>query len=161
MAALSPMLKKVTPALQDHQEDVEILSWSMKLSLLFQKRMDLGKPAILSCVDNLRLCMHEKFSSFSLLHRPNLCQTRKVYETQTYSYTYQRYCRFCGLYCKRTRNCDGGIVNVTKTEVDCCDGFAEDPSLSSSGGYYGGRSRRSGYSRGSKSLRRNGCPMSK
>jgi hypothetical protein len=105
---------------------------------------------------------------FSSSYRPNLCETRRVYETQTYSSTYQRQCRRyfffgtqCSLRCRRTENCDGGMVNVTKTELDCCDGFGEDPSLSSSGGYFGGRSRRSGYSHGSKSLRRNGCPVSK
>ena len=102
--------------------------------------------------------------TFTLLHRPNLCRTKKVYKTKTYSYAYQRRCwfgRFCSLKCKSTGSCDGNLVNVTKTEVDCCEGFAEDPSLSSSGGYFGGRSRRSGYSYGSKSLRRNGCPISK
>ena len=99
-----------------------------------------------------------QLSSLSLLHRPNLCRTTKVYETQTYSYTYQRHCSwgvFCSLFCKRTENCDSDVVNVTKTEDDCCDGFAVDPSQSS------GRSRRSGYSHGSSSLRRNGCPISK
>ena len=38
-----PMLKKVTPALQGHWKDVEILCWLMKLSLFYQKMMDLGK----------------------------------------------------------------------------------------------------------------------
>ena len=69
--------------------------------------------------------------------------------------------RFCSLKCKRTDSCDGNLVNITKTEVDCCEGFAEDLSLSSSGGYSGGRSRRSDYSHGSKSLGRNGCPIGK
>ena len=105
---------------------------------------------------------------FCLLYRPNLCETKRVYETQTYSSTYQNQCRRsfffgtqCSLQCKRTENCDGDVINVTKTELDCCDGFGEDPSVSSSGGYFGGRSRRSGYSYSRKSLRRNGCPISK
>lgn len=37
------MLKKVTPALQDVWEDVEILSWLKKHLLPCQKMMDLGE----------------------------------------------------------------------------------------------------------------------
>ena len=85
---------------------------------------------------------------------PNVCKTERVYEKQTYSYSYssQRRCPpwfSCQsrLVCRSTGNCDGDAVNTTRTRYDCCEGFSRDPSVSTSYVY---------------SLRRkNGCPLSK
>lgn len=95
----------------------------------------------------------------SLFCSPNLCMNTKIYEVQTYSYTYQQHCRrsfwgrssSCSLYCVRGDECDGNMVNTTKRNVECCDGFGIDPTQSSS------RYRRHGSSHLSL---RNGCPIS-
>ena len=97
------------------------------------------------------------------LCRPNLCRTDKVYETQKFLYTYQQYCwKFgfferCKLYCTRNDECDGVFVNVTKSYVDCCDGFAVDPAQSRSG--YGGKSRHRRHGLSYSSFKTNGCPI--
>ena len=87
----------------------------------------------------------------SLLHttwRPNTCKTERVYETQTYSYSYTYkkkcsryscqkrlvcyYCQKC-LVCNSTGNCEGDLVNITRTKHECCEGFSRDPSVRRSG----------------------------
>ena len=100
--------------------------------------------------------IHEYF-----VRRPNVCKTETVYQTQTYSYTWQLYCHkfhsYCSISCLPEYECNGPMVNITKTEVDCCDGFAVDQTLSTSSK----RGKHGRHSSHRNSFKTNGCPISK
>ena len=113
---------------------------------------------------NICLNICQKFHCESLLshYRPNVCRTDRVYSTMKHSYSYKRECFFffCYLHCEESEECNGEAVNVTKSEVDCCEGFGVDPTQSNFGGRDKSRYRRHGSTRFSLK-KSNGCPISK